>query len=192
MSAFPAADACRSDWLFTPLPAAGNGTANPPALGGGMCRPGSIGYANLSADTAAQNFAAVLIGDCTGNWQPAGSPGFRQRAAAPRVRLDPLRHRRGGGLRAAVTIASGAAAFQAVTFTLDVDPPLARLVHVRPVRGARGSALQFNRVEPGSYIVALAGAAPIGGRVTLLLDFTAPRREAVAASLRVRDVRIDE
>lgn len=69
----PAGDACASDWVFIPVPApAANQTLTDPALSGGLCTPGSIGFAPLAGDALAQDFLAVLIGDCTGNWP--GSP----------------------------------------------------------------------------------------------------------------------
>jgi len=68
----PAAQLCGSDWLFAPAPA----TAVPhesivqPFLSGGGCTRGAIAFAPLASGALAQDFRAVLIGDCTGNWQP--------------------------------------------------------------------------------------------------------------------------
>ena len=51
------------------------------------CQPGAIELAPLAGQVTNQDFAAVLVGDCTGNWQratptatPARSPvGARSR-----------------------------------------------------------------------------------------------------------------
>lgn len=68
---FPAAEACASDWLFVPAPAAAPGqTLLQPSLTAGACQPGAIAFAPLAADAGAQDFTAVLLGDCTGNWVP--------------------------------------------------------------------------------------------------------------------------
>ena len=70
---FPAAEACASDWLFVPGPAAAaNQSVIAPLLtAGSPCRPGAIEYHPLAGQLADQDFDAVLLGDCTGNWQPA-------------------------------------------------------------------------------------------------------------------------
>jgi len=67
----PAGESCASDWLFAPEPAsAANQSTTPPRLQNGSCQPGQIDLAPLAADAASQDFAAVVIGDCTGNWAP--------------------------------------------------------------------------------------------------------------------------
>jgi hypothetical protein len=73
ISRFPVAQTCASDWLFVPSPAA---AANqyviaPQNMAGKPCQPGAIEFRPLAGQLADQDFAAVLIGDCTGNWAPA-------------------------------------------------------------------------------------------------------------------------
>jgi glucose/arabinose dehydrogenase len=74
ISSFPTAQRCGSDWIFVPQP---QGTANqritPASLAAGACQPGSIAWTPLADPVTNQNFVAVLIGDCSGNWQP-GTP----------------------------------------------------------------------------------------------------------------------
>jgi len=74
ISRFQVAQACASDWLFVPIPAAApNQTViqpqNMPAVD--TCQPGAIQLAPLAGQVTNQDFAAVLVGDCTGNWQRA-------------------------------------------------------------------------------------------------------------------------
>jgi hypothetical protein len=69
LARFEVANACQSDWLFLPMPGSG-GSAEAPVIGGGMCTPGGIDVPGLSGPTPAQNFTAILFGDCTGNWMP--------------------------------------------------------------------------------------------------------------------------
>lgn len=69
---FPAAQLCGSDWLFVPSAAAAPGQSmTPPGFANGICAPGAIAFAPLSADASGQDFQAVLLGDVTGNWQPS-------------------------------------------------------------------------------------------------------------------------
>jgi hypothetical protein len=69
LTRFEVANACQSDWLFLPMPGPG-GSAQPPVIGGGMCTPGRIDVPGLTGPTQAQNYTAILFGDCTGNWMP--------------------------------------------------------------------------------------------------------------------------
>lgn len=72
MAQLPSAQLCGSDWLFSPSPAAApNQTLVQPSLGGGGCIRGSITFAPLVGNPTSQTFHAVLLGDPTGNWQPA-------------------------------------------------------------------------------------------------------------------------
>lgn len=71
LETFPAVEACASDWLFVPSPAAvPNQTVVPPLLAPAACQRGAIAFAPLAGQATGQDFSAVLIGDCTGNWQP--------------------------------------------------------------------------------------------------------------------------
>lgn len=66
---FAAADACDSDWVFVPAaePAANQQTQTPD-LEGDSCVRGGIRYDPLDGNATGQNFIAILIGDCSGNW----------------------------------------------------------------------------------------------------------------------------
>jgi hypothetical protein len=74
ISRFPVALACVSDWLFVPIPApAPNQSVIQPQNMAAVntCQPGAIEFAPLAGNVTNQDFAAVLLGDCTGNWQRA-------------------------------------------------------------------------------------------------------------------------
>ena len=68
-TAFAAATACSSDWLFvanaTVVP---NQSVVPPLLNG-TCVMGSLTYGPLAANASGQSFTGILLGDVTGNWQ---------------------------------------------------------------------------------------------------------------------------
>ncbi len=71
ISRFPAADACGSDWLFVPTPAlAANQQLIQPAITANACQAGAIEFTPLAGQLDNQDFSAVLLGDCTGDWQP--------------------------------------------------------------------------------------------------------------------------
>jgi hypothetical protein len=66
----PVAQLCGSDWAFVPMPAAApNQSLVQPQVGGGTCQRGAIAFEPLVSDADNQDFAAVLFGDCSGDWQ---------------------------------------------------------------------------------------------------------------------------
>lgn len=67
----PVANTCDSDWLFLPDPAAApNQTLLQPAITTTSCTLGGIAYNPLVSPVHAQDFIAILFGDCTKNWKP--------------------------------------------------------------------------------------------------------------------------
>jgi hypothetical protein len=75
ISSFPVAQACGSEWVFTPTPAgASNQLLIQPQATADGCQAAAIAYRPLVSSAGSQDFSAVLLGDCTGNWQP-GAPG---------------------------------------------------------------------------------------------------------------------
>jgi len=63
---FPAADDCKSDWVFLPDPPPG-GQGVDPVLDSPACTPGHILLDPLTGDATNQNFRAVLFGDVNGS-----------------------------------------------------------------------------------------------------------------------------
>ena len=99
-SRLPVAQACGSDWLFMPEPAAVAGqTITQPSLNG-SCTPGAIAFAALPASATGQDFRAALFGDCTGNWQAGAALRRWARRPARRRRARPGRRRRAAPARA--------------------------------------------------------------------------------------------
>jgi hypothetical protein len=82
---FPVAHTCASDWLFVPSPvaAANQNVITPQNTTGKVCRPGAIEFRPLAGQLVDQDFAAVLIGDCTGNWAPATPTSTATAPSAP-------------------------------------------------------------------------------------------------------------
>jgi hypothetical protein len=74
ISTFPVSQKCGVRWVFVPVPApTPNQVVTQPRTAGPTCQAGSIAFQPLSTSVANQDFAAVELGDCTGNWQP-GAP----------------------------------------------------------------------------------------------------------------------
>lgn len=73
LSRFAAAEACDSDWIFVPAAAPAEfQRAQSPGLDAQNCTRGRIEYDPFVADAEGQDFMAVLIGDCSGNWRASG------------------------------------------------------------------------------------------------------------------------
>ncbi len=67
--AIHAATRCNSDWLFAPEGSAAGRVDTQPALAP-TCIAGAMDWPALTAATGDQDFAAMRLGDCSGNWRP--------------------------------------------------------------------------------------------------------------------------
>jgi parallel beta-helix repeat protein len=192
---FRSATDCGSDWLFLPQPqpAAGQ-TLVQPILNNDTCQPGAIAYATLPTDVGGQDFRAVLIGDCTGNWRPTAAAAAVRRAyeAAPAIRVTRLRRSASGGLRA-VLFWRAAAAFQSAATTLEIDSQRLRLVSARALWGARPALVEFN-TSGDTIALALATAAPIaaGRHSGIRLEFAPLADDAARSQVAVGRLALDE
>jgi hypothetical protein len=161
----PVASSCGSDWLFVPDPAPAQGpVVVNPAVATGSCRAGTIMLEDLFDEATDQNFRAVLIGDCTGNWQGEGTAAqlVRARRPAARVRLGRMVV---SGSRARLPIyVHSAAPYNALDLELKYDPE--QLTPVSTVlRKANAAGLSsLHVVEPGTLRVAVASAEPMRRR----------------------------
>ena len=89
----PAAETCGSDWVFVPDPAsAPNQHLLPPQISPG-CQMGAIAFEPLAPPIDQQDFLAILLGDCTGNWQapapPTATPTITDTPAATATHTPP-------------------------------------------------------------------------------------------------------
>jgi hypothetical protein len=173
-SQFPAAQQCGSDWAFVPVPApAPNQVIQPPQINAGSCQPGVIAFQPLDDPAADQNFSAVLFGDCSGNWQPAGS-GALSNALSPitdRVRLGrprvvPRTHR----LRVPLDVSPGSS-FRALDVQLHFDARRLRPAGVRLTQQASHALLVTNLNVSGTIRLALVSAEAISGGSVAMVEF---------------------
>lgn len=164
---FEAATACDSDWLFVPIPAAApNQQVVEPVVTGASCQRGAIAYTPLAVGATGQDFLGVLLGDVTGNWQPAlGGPLSRDDNEEGSVHVGRPR-RRGGSLDLPVILGAGT---HAAALIVDYDRAALKPRSVRrPHTGA--PLVAANLTEPG--VVRLAAArASAGAPATVLLRF---------------------
>lgn len=156
----PVAEICDSDWAFIPEPAAAPGqTLIQPRPGSQSCTPGGIAYETVASTLAAQDFAALVFGDCTGNWRPPGAASARRGSGAAGVTAGTLRPVRGG--RVALSIAPDSRqSIQAMQVRVRYDASALRVVHTRLVGPARDAMLATNADPPGTLHIAVASAAP--------------------------------
>lgn len=187
ISQFPAAATCGSDWLFDPVPApVANQVIVAPAVAGGACNPGGIEYEPLTGTAEAQDFAAIFLGDTTGNWQPAGSMAYAP--APPAASLGRPVRVRGGGVRVPVTLHG--AAVQAAEMEVRYPPESGRLLGVHKVMSAGGALVMAYEPMPGVVRIALASALPFDGRgaASLVLRFATTGNGSLTPSLAAAQV----
>src|SRR5262249_37635511 len=156
------------------------------------CQPGAILYAPLAADVAEQNFTALLIGDCTGNWSHSTAAGaLRQREAAPRAWLGAPRRRQGHRWLVPVYLA-GRTAMHAREAHLPFDSDRTRLAAVDLVGAQREALVALGSTSAGAEAVAVASAEPIpvGSRPVAVVSCETADR--APPRLRLSDVTVDD
>ncbi len=190
----PVAELC-GDWLFVPTMSAGD-PIRPirPDVTAAACRPGAVEFGSADAEIDGQDFTAVLLGDCTGNWQSGGAALLR-RAANGRdaVRVGRVHRLPGGRGRVKISFRGGAA-LQAASLTFAYDASQMQPVAVRAARRTRPPLTSWNADHPGTLRIALAGAQPLAARqAALVVELEQLGSWLPAApSLALLDARIDE
>jgi len=190
-SRLPVAELCGSDWAFFPNPGpVANQRVVPVGLQNDTCQPGAVAYEPLAGAAAQQDFAAAVFGDCTANWQPAGPPALRARAAAVRLGRPTASSRR--FLRLPIEV-SGATAFSALELTLRYDPAALRLRTVRLRDRSSGAFVRVAHTESGTAQLALASAVPLstGRRPHLIAVFERLQPDA-APNVSIDSPSVDE
>lgn len=186
----PVAERCGSDWAFIPEPIVLPGQRLiDPQLANGTCRRGAIGLDDPASGAPDQDFAAVLFGDCSGNW---GIPEQRARAATSgdvRVRIGAPRRRNDDQWMIAIYLLGPG---QSLDMRLAYDAPI-RPLGVEASGLARDGMVLYDATA-NVLRVALAIAAPLpadGGRVATLV-VEAPGLRGARPSIRLIDATVDE
>ena len=173
-SQFPVAQQCGSDWAFIPVPdAVPDQVIRPPQIGSGSCEPGTIAFQPLSEPAANQNFSAMLFGDCSGNWQPAGFGALANsmQLITNRVRLGRARPvPRARSIRVPLSVDADAR-FHALDLQLSYDARRLRPVRVRLMPNLSHAVLAANLKIRGVIRLALASPEAMSGGAVAMLDF---------------------
>lgn len=175
LSALPAAELCGSAFVFFPTAHdAPNQERIAPTLDATGCRAGALGYDPLAGQLSGQNFRAALIGDCSGNWEPAEARGAEPLLAPAGTALTVAAPRRlpGGRWRVAVGLQSPATA-NALEVELRFDSARMTPARVRTAHLGEAALLDFTETPPGRLRIALASAValPADGRALIVIDF---------------------
>lgn len=176
MRRFPVAESCDSDWLFVPDPIAAPGQEIvPPFVSGAQCRPGAISFTPHASDVTGQDFRAVLLGDCTGNWQPLSmrthGSALDDAPQGTAVVLRALRPMLGGRLRLPIAVESKEPV-HSIDVQLRYDASRLRLREARPI-DRDAALLRVNEDVPGRLNLAWASALPIDGdgQIVVAVEF---------------------
>lgn len=185
----PLANRCGSDWIFVP-------SAEPvpnqleilPLITVGSCSNGAISYLPLLGSIANQDFSAVPIGDCAGDWT-GSTNNFQIANDVEVVRLGKLLgHQR--RLRLPLYVA---APFRSLEIRLHYDANALALDDVRWIGGEPAPLLAFHADPGGILRVALASGAPTTPRDTpsLMIDFSTSDRAAHRSTLTLDEVHLE-
>ena len=139
--------------------------------------PPSRAYTPLDLDQTNQDFAAILIGDPTGNWSGGGEglDGSATLALQPSASCGPT------GLKVRATSLSPGAELYALELTLSFDPATLVIGNLHPGTATAGWTLVVNSQPSGELRIAMAGSTPVSAAGDLLemdlaLSGTAPNR----------------
>jgi hypothetical protein len=186
----PVADICGSDWLFSPSPGA-PGQSIPLSVDGGSCQQGAI-FLPMSGPVTDQNFDALLLGDCTGNWSTAVGGSLRRQSGGLIVHAGYARQARGGRVRLPIYV-QGTTPFQALDISVSYDATVVRFAGASPNTENDDTLVSSSSDRAGTVTVSLASAAPIDPRdgVVLMLEFSGGDADQCPA-VRLNAARVDE
>ena len=192
-TSFGAVDQCGSDWIFKPNPGpATNQRLIQPQISTGTCRRGAIALEPLVGNAILQDFMGILIGDCTGNWQPPAA-GAALNAAAPGPHTLHVRSARPagseGGLRLPLAV-KGDEPYYSLDITIAYDLDHLQPLEVRQLRAAGDALIVSNLAGPGLVRIAVASAYAMPSGISIIaVDFDG---SGTAADLRVVKAMVDD
>ena len=186
---FPAAQTCASDWVFVPAPAAApNQQLTQPQMSTGSCQPGAIAFQPVVSQANGQDFEAVLLGDCTGNWQPPSAAAVVS-TAARQVRLG-RPSRNAGRLRIPVYIDSPES-YHALDVRLRFDPRHFAMDKVRSLRSSPRLLVEANERSAGVVDISLASSDAVRRGPLLLVELNPKRGTHRSANVSIESAAVD-
>jgi hypothetical protein len=168
-AALPVWQRCNSAWIFVPQVL--NPQVTQPEVTDSTCQNGAIAFRPLVIDANYQDFAAVVVGDCTDKWQPPSEARVSSTTEPSAVQLGPY-HRRGRSVRVVVSVVNPST-FDAADVQVQYDPAQLTARGVRPLASARQALVAVNAEVPGVVRVALASAQQMQAGRMLVLRFMA-------------------
>lgn len=182
---FPVVQRCNSDWAFVPEPVyVPNQVTLTPQIGPTACQPdGSICFQPLTTQANNQNFAAVLFGDCTGDWRPGTGAALSVTSQSPAGLIVGQRTWL-SGRRLRVPVLVNTAGSYGLSVDLRYDPAQMTPVGVRPT-GRRGQILQTNLRVSGLARVAVLSTEPLRKGTAFLMEFEVKRNRSATTPLQI-------
>jgi hypothetical protein len=159
-------------------------------------------YPSITSNQANQDYAATLMGDVSGDWNPVGPRPFEVTtrplpwdavlASIPNVK---------GGTGRTLTVPlrldnTGGEAISSYQFTLEYDPAViepAKIAASLAGTMADGMCLAFNSPEPGVLKVVVYSAFPVtGDGVYIGLNFEVIGKPGSATPLSIAEIRLND
>lgn len=190
----PAGQSCNSDWLFYPRPdPTQNQLVVTPLMSSGSCRQGNIELNPMLTTASHQDFEAILLGDCTGNWTQSIGGAFRLTAGGGiTVNAGSLRRTAGSRLRLPIYVQSPAP-FQAMDLKIGYDDSKLQFRSVLTHGAAIGALTGVNNDVPGVVAFSMASAEQIDSNgAILIVEFTSAAADAADAAVRLLSAQVDE
>jgi hypothetical protein len=181
IATLPVTNACESEWLFVPTAqqSAAQQTV-PPDISGGQCRNGMILLDSLDTEMENQDFDALRLGDCTGNWQPeppdASLEPPSSEGAESLVQLGRLRRGKGRTMRLPIYVRPSGP-IHALSLALSYDADRLQVVDVTTRRPAPDTLLHFDTRAPGQLSIAIASGRRTTRRRSALLTVELAARD---------------
>jgi hypothetical protein len=179
----PVAASCGWDWVFVPdlTPVAGEQLVQP-QLSAGPCQQGGMAFEPLMGTADNQNFAAILLGDCSGSWQPsnaATSTSTPSSTSTPTATLTPT-----GTPSQTATLTPTATSTRTTTTTL-TPTPVSTATTV-PTSTPTATPTPTSPPRPLGTVLLLSTPTPCSGERCYAIDVRCPQlAEADRATLKV-------
>lgn len=197
IAALPVTTSCETPWLFIPKAQSGGQLRTiQPSVSGGQCQNGTILFDPLTDQMENQDFDALRLGDCTGNWQPepAGGPLGPPTVEGDQSWVQLGRLRRNGKATVRLPIyVRPAAPLQALSLVLTYDPDQLQVLTAYSRRPTPDTQLQFAVRPPGRLAIAIASGRRTTRRRSALLvvEFTL-RNQDPRASVHLSEITVNE
>lgn len=184
----PVVAQCGSWWAFVPQAVGGAASSIAPQIASPPCELGGLHFATLTSSIAQQDFAAVLLGDVNGNWNPNTSVAeFRNTAVRlGRPRMLSSRQRQTWRIPVLLRPEEPIAGLE---FTVPYDPRTVRAARLR-LHPAFVGVLAAQNDTGSSLRVAIASSQPLVPGTLGWLHVRTEDRASFRQTLRIEGARL--